>query len=62
MYEIREFDRVISDSGRVRLRTSEIGDVLRHMEAEHFRFIGDIPTGKAFAHADGRTATVRVTG
>ena len=53
MYEIREGERVV-------LVTQEIGDVVRHIEAEGFEFVMDVLGSKTFYHADGRTALVRV--
>lgn len=53
MYEVREASRVV-------LVTQEIGEVVRHMEVEGFRFVMDVMGAKAFDHADGRTALVRV--
>lgn len=36
-------------------------DVVRHFEEEGFHYVGEIPTGKAFANSvDGRTSVVKV--
>ena len=57
MYEVRETEAGIE---RVVLVTQEIGEVVRHIEAEGFQFITDICGSKVFDHADGRTALARV--
>lgn len=57
MYEVRETE---AGAERIVLVTQEIGEVVRHMEAEGFEFIFDVVGSKVFSHTDGRTALVRV--
>lgn len=57
MYEVRETE---ANAQRIVLVTQEIGEVVRHMEAEGFSFVTDVLGAKAFSHTDGRTALVRV--
>lgn len=61
MYEVREYDARIDHMPRVRLRTDDVADVVRHFEEEGFHYVGEISTGKAFANSvDGRTSVVKV--
>ncbi|AYD82084.1 hypothetical protein I5G60_gp92 [Mycobacterium phage Saguaro] len=45
---------------RIVLVTQEIGEVVRHIEAEGFQFITDVCGAKVFDRPDGATALVRV--
>lgn len=57
MYEVRE---TINGVDRVVLTTTDIAEVVRHIEAEGFEFFADVLGAKVFAHPDGRTAMARV--
>lgn len=48
------------ETNRVVLVTQEIGEAVRHLEAEGFQFITDVLGTKVFHRADGATAALSV--